>query len=343
MSGRLPWHQAQWRIVDDALRQGRAAHALLLAGPVGIGKQVFAQQLAQRLLCQQAAADVATGGEACGQCRTCLLFQAGAHPDYRFVGIAEDKKSIAVDQVRELGRYLTLTPQYGLGKVVIIDPADAMNVNAANSLLKTLEEPVAGVTIVLLSHRPAQLPATIRSRCQLIRFNAATAEQAGPWLLAEGVKDAAEAALLMSLSAGAPLKALAIKSDNSLQLRDTLWQTLETLAEGRGDAVAAAHQLAGLDKTGGILPLLDWFSSGLLDILKLKAAPQMPFIANEDLLERLHKLALGIPVQRLLSLQDAVRKAAGSVERNLNPQLILEDVLIQWQNSFVVPRPRQSA
>lgn len=339
MSARLPWHESQWRIVDDALRQGRGAHALLLTGPTGIGKQQFARQLAQRLLCQA----VTESGEACGECRTCQLYAVGAHPDFRMLEPPEDKKTITVDQVRELGRYLTLTPQYGLGKAVVIEPADAMNVNASNSLLKTLEEPVAGVTLILVSHRPAQLPATIRSRCQLIRFNAAAPEQATSWLQAHGVSDGAEASLLLSLSAGAPLRALAIKSDDSIALRDKLWQALEGLAEGKGDAISTAAQLLKLDKVNGIAPLLGWFQSGLLDILKLKAAPQMPFIANEDLISRLHKLALSIPVQRLLSLVDAAQKASASVERNLNPQLILEDVLIQWQNSFVVPRPRQSA
>ncbi|HSW52736.1 MAG TPA: hypothetical protein VLG93_05865, partial [Sulfuricaulis sp.] len=134
---RYPWHGALWSALARQFEQ--LPHALLLQGRPGLGKHDFAVQLAQALLCEQA-----RDGMACGQCHCCRLFAAGTHPDLAGVGLVEDAKSIAVDQIRALGDFLSLRPHTAARKVVIISPAEAMNINAANSLLKLLEEPPLG-------------------------------------------------------------------------------------------------------------------------------------------------------------------------------------------------------
>ena len=179
MNTLLPWQQEQWRNVMERLRAASLPHAILLAGPGGLGKNRFAALLAQTLLCETGAAT----GRACGHCRSCLLYAADSHPDRRIVAPLEAGKAIVVDQVREAGRYLTQTSQYGGYKTLIITPADQMNVNAANSLLKTLEEPAAWSLILLVSDRPGRLPATVLSRCQRLNFTAPESRQAQQWLV----------------------------------------------------------------------------------------------------------------------------------------------------------------
>ena len=208
-----PWQQSQWQILQQSRRHGRLPHAILLTGPQGLGKEEFALYFAQSLLCEQSGVD----GEPCGQCRACLLYQAGNHPDVTVISPLEGKKNIGVDQVREIGQYLALKAQYSGHRVVVLTPAETMNVNSANSLLKTLEEPSPGTVLVLVTHRPAQLPATIRSRCQEIRFGTVTPEQGAAWLKARG--NGADGELLLALADGAPLKAARFADDNMIQAR----------------------------------------------------------------------------------------------------------------------------
>ena len=172
---RYPWHEALWSMLSRQLDQ--LPHALLLQGRPGLGKHDFAVQLAQALLCERPQA-----GAACGQCHGCHLFGAGAHPDLAGVGRLEDARNITVDQIRALGEFMSLRPHTATRKVVIISPADAMNLNASNSLLKLLEEPPPGSMLLLVTSHPARLPATIRSRCTRLLFRLPAPSVGQAWL-----------------------------------------------------------------------------------------------------------------------------------------------------------------
>jgi DNA polymerase III delta' subunit len=175
---RYPWTHAQWTQLHQRRQQQRLPHALLLAGPPGLGKADFARDLAQSLLCEQPTA----AGMACQHCRSCARFTATTHPDFLVVEPEEPGKAIKVDQVRDLISQFALASHQGGYRIAIVQPAEQMNLAAANSLLKTLEEPPADSLILLISARPSLLPATILSRCQRLEFAPPAHELALAWL-----------------------------------------------------------------------------------------------------------------------------------------------------------------
>lgn len=177
-SADLPWLQASFESLIDRFSQGRLPHALLLEGRSGIGEHEFADLLAQRLVCSEA------GGrfDPCGHCKQCELVGAGFHPDIRTYR-PEDSRYIKVDQVRSLGEFAVASPQVAKRKVIIVDSADQLNINAANALLKTLEEPNADVTLVMLLEAGKPLLPTLRSRCQSLNLPTPELEVATEWLL----------------------------------------------------------------------------------------------------------------------------------------------------------------
>ena len=172
---RLPWHRSQWERMERSIRAGRVPHALLLHGAAGNGKARFAARLAATLLCR-------SSGPPCGECESCRLYAAGSHPDRFEVTVPEDRREIVVDQIRDLVHSVGLTARLGGYKVVIVDPAERMNRHAANTLLKTLEEPPGATVFILVSSNHALLLATIRSRCQMLDFPVAGRDLAVEWL-----------------------------------------------------------------------------------------------------------------------------------------------------------------
>lgn len=161
-----PWQQERWGQIRAAHAAGRLAHALLLAGPRGVGKEHFATGLASFLLCEAAPVEA----RPCGACRSCAQLAAGTHPNLMRLAPAEDKRDIAIDDVRDLLDRLHLSSHYGQAKVAIVSPADALNPGGVNALLKTVEEPPPATHILLVAERWRALPATLRSRCQILRF-----------------------------------------------------------------------------------------------------------------------------------------------------------------------------
>ena len=183
------WHVELWSRLQARRQRNALPHALLLCGPQGLGKRDFLRRFVRGLLCQHP-----DNGDACGNCRSCLLFDAGTHPDYVALsfGLRKDgvqRQDIVVDQIRELSARLATASQFGGWQIASIDPADAMNTAAANALLKTLEEPATQTMLILVADAPWRMPATIRSRCQRIDFQLPKHDEALAWLQDVGVRD----------------------------------------------------------------------------------------------------------------------------------------------------------
>lgn len=234
----LPWQTAAWQQITRSLAADRMPHAILLAGGVGIGKNILARAIAARLLCEQPENELA-----CGQCRGCQLVRAGSHPDCIMISPEEGGSGIIkIEPIRALTQFSQRTSQYNGYRVAILSPAEAMNRNTANALLKTLEEPPAGIVIILVSHHPGRLSATVRSRCQQYRLGIPNRSQALTWLAERGVT---QADALLALSGGAPLAALEWAQSDGLKTFQALTSDIKALLDGRASAVAVAQQWQG--------------------------------------------------------------------------------------------------
>lgn len=317
----LPWHEEIWRRLQARRTHDRFPHALLLAGPTGLGKGSFAALLGQGLLCGRPD----ERGLPCGVCHGCRVFAAQSHPDFRRVRPEESGKAIRVDQIRSLCEFMALTAQFGGRKVALLEPADRMNMAAANALLKTLEEPTAHAVLMLVTARPAALPATIRSRCQKIVFAPPPRTQAEAWL--QSHTDACDPEILLAITGGAPCAALALAQGEGLEQRRNLVQQLVAIAGGKADPVAVA---AGC-KREEAEATCRWMLSYVTDMIRLKAAKRPPALRNPDLEEALRGLAGNMDLPALFSRLDGLSVAWHlSQQAQMNKQLLTEELFAAW-------------
>lgn len=236
-----PWQQKPLDTALDAWRVGRLGHAQLLCGPEALGKRAVAEALAARLLCE-APREAPT----CGTCRSCRLRLAGTHTDLRLVTFEENpntgkrRSELVIDQVRALGGAMQMTSQRGGAQVVVIDPADALNVAAANGLLKTLEEPADNRFLLLVSAAPQRLPATIRSRCQHMVFQLPDRASASAWLAAQGHAPT-QVVEALGAAQGHPGLADAWLREGRLPLREATLKAWAGVAQGVAAPLAVAQ------------------------------------------------------------------------------------------------------
>ncbi|MBI5451510.1 MAG: DNA polymerase III subunit delta' [Gammaproteobacteria bacterium] len=320
-----PWQHAAWDALAGRLRRQQVPNALLIAGPAGVGKSVLAAQLVAALLCES---PEPASLQACGHCRSCRMVDGDGHPDSRTLTPEEDKASISIDQIRDIVHFLNLTPQYGASKVITVTPADVLTLAAANSLLKTLEEPPAGGVLILVSERPATLPATVRSRCQAVRVNRPPRDQAIMWLQQRlTTAQRPQAALYVDLAQGRPLQALQLaEQQDLLACREAVLGGFDQIISGGQQVISIAEQWLKF----GLKESLYWIDSWLVDMVRLKAGgEQPPGLANPDLSERLLTLAAGCTLQRLLELQQLCVGIRREAHTTLNPALVIETLAIQ--------------
>ncbi len=314
-----PWHAPLWAMLtaDPA----RLPHALLLHGPAGLGKEAFARRLAAGLLCGRPASGLAP----CGRCHGCQLMVAGTHPDLMWVAPEENRRGIVIDQVRALGAWLALTPHTATRKLAVVCPAEGMNLNAANSLLKILEEPPSGSLLLLVSHQPGRLPATVRSRCHKLAFMIPEHGSALTWL--EHRVEAA-AGLLLGLAGGAPLRAQALAHDGFPATRTALLKDLDELRTGRASPLDCAVRWKGI----GVESCLVWLAGFLADLIRCRMDDESASrVANPEVRDFLSNDKNMLDLNGLFVYLDAVYDAINGLKSGgLDEGLLLEDMLIRW-------------
>ena len=304
----LPWLQPALETFERFLEAGRLPHALLLSGPSGCGKQRLAVRICRDLLCAQ-------GG--CGECRSCTLYEGGAHPEFRAITFEEHPRTgamrtvITVDQLRAVVEAMTRTTTVSDRKVALIFPAEAMNQNAANALLKTLEEPPGNAVLLLVSDNPARLPNTIRSRCQRIDVQLPDREQARDWLARETGADGEAVTLALKAAADKPLVARELLESDSVQAYRNCMEILDAVGVGRMGTGKALSDLADSD----IRQIWIWLS--------LRSA------------EALRKISLQsnspVAARRMAELQRKADRNRLLAATPVRDDLLLREWLLQWR------------
>jgi len=302
-----PWLEAVDAEFSERFAEDRLPHALLLNGPRDTGKTGLATQFIASILCLE------NQHPACGSCRSCRLLESGAHPDRHVVTFEEHPKTgvlrqmLVIGQVRKLIASLSLTTTISRRKAALIHPVDAMNIAAANGLLKTLEEPRGETVLVLVAHDTGSLPATIRSRCQNLQVRPADSQGSIDWLCAEVQTSPQEAESALLAAAGSPLKAARMIRDGSIKQYHQVVSALQGLRSRQTAPGAAVAALADVD------PELLWSWISLLASEELKRVIESPLAARE--------------VSLLQSLADRNRYLLSTPVRK---DFLLQDWLIQW-------------
>jgi DNA polymerase-3 subunit delta' len=321
----FPWQVEQWQQLWQAKCDQRLPHALLFSGLAGTGKAQFADNFARALLCSTQSAD---NHYACGTCHSCRLMAGRAHQNVLWIEPEKDGHTIKIDQVRSVSEYINQTSLQGNLRIVIINPANYMNTNSANALLKTLEEPSSGAVIILVSDQPAQLPATILSRCQRMVFPRPRPEQALTWLKQQLTIPDTNHELLLRVAQGAPLAALQLVKNEILTMRQDLFTALYALAQQQADPIKSAATIQDNDP----LRLLDFMLVWIMDLLRLQLSGDEEMITNRDYLSQLSELKQSTELNANTKFMQYLQQIRGqvSVGVNFNKQLLLENILIRW-------------
>ena len=251
-----PWilnHLREW--TSGAEDKG---HAYLVVSEDAEEASLFARQLAMQQLCHDL-----QDGMACGQCQSCKAFLQGTHGDLLLLQVPEGKTAIGIDQVREATYFLQQTALYGAAKLLLVRDADQMTLAAANSLLKTLEEPPGNALVLLSSAEAWRLPPTVRSRCQLLRLPRVEQDVALEWLTAKAQVTAADAQHLLDMAQGRAVAACWMADSESLATTEALVATFSALDQQQGGAPAA---WSSVDVSVLLSELLAWLETEVRQI-----------------------------------------------------------------------------
>ncbi len=318
MSELYPWQKADW----TRLLSLRASQGLLLGGMKGTGKLELALNYARFLLCRDA------DGMACGVCPSCRWFEQGTHPDFRFVQPESEteeaeagkkpSRQISVDQIRGLADFLGMSAHQGGRRVVIIHPAESMNTNAANALLKSLEEPPEGLLFILVSHKPQTLLPTLLSRCLTFMPAVPDTEMAVSWLTGQGVKNPRDALALAGFS---PL--LAVGTRDGSEARDKLLRAIRQPA--RLDVFALADALQKTEQ----VQVVQWMQHWCCDLMSQKMAGRVRYHPGEQ--AAIAQLVASLEPMNLARLHSHLQTAKRESQHTLNAKLFFESLFITYR------------
>jgi len=319
----LVGHQRPIKWLQTAVSTNHLGHAYLFHGEPTIGKRLTAIALAQYLHCE--APQDAPTPDACGLCRSCDQITQATHPDFLLVQPEETQKQnprITIDQIRDIEHLVIYRPLLGSHKICLIDQADSMTTEAANALLKTLEDPPDHCLFLLITSRPEHLLATIRSRCITLRFAPLPSSSIYEFLRDRTDREASDARLIAAFAEGRLGSALACDATElKVKLRQ-YWALL--FGEQTASASRVMDMSEGLVKSNQVQEAIHWFWAGLRDLLMLTLDHSLSPTLYQDQETALRQLAQQITPSALLSLIHELNQLERGQQRNLNMQIGLE-------------------
>ena len=303
----FPWQDVQWGRLISQMNSEKLPHALSLIGPSCIGKEKFAVSFANFILCTSP-----LNKAPCGKCKSCCLSRSGNHPDCVIIKPDSKGKNINVDSIRDLDAFFSQTSQQRGWKIVIISPAESMNTNAANALLKTLEEPKEKTLIMLVCHDSSRLLATIKSRCQKLIFPVPDRSKVKFWL-EKNLPEIRDINELIEHANGRPILAMNLIETDLIEARNEFNDLLDSLALNKTSPV----NLAEIYKTNDPELIIDWLYYKLVFEIKSK--------------EKITSLSLSFRyMDKLFQSKRLIQSSA-----NPNLQLIWEELFMNWKHLFV--------
>ncbi len=315
-------------LLQNSLKAGTLAHAYLIVGPPHVGKMTLALNLAQALNCE-------SGERPCLECASCRKIASASHADVQVIGLSRNEDSteaklIGIDQIKQMQHSASLPPFEGKHKVFIINGAELLSTEAANCLLKTLEEPAGRVIFVLLMVNDSLLPATVVSRCQRLELPPLSVNKVASVLAERGIEPE-RARLLAGLSHGCLGWALSAVADDSLiqQRNEELNRLLAVITADCEERFAYVAQLAAQfnQNRGLVYGVLDLWLDYWRDLMLVKTGCG-DVITNIDRLDRIVEMARGYRLAQVKTFIEGLRAAAEQLRQNANPRLVLEVLML---------------
>ncbi len=336
----LPWHQDRWQNLTARTRS--LHHGLLISANPGTGLREFVTELSHYLICEMAYSNQRSP---CLSCQNCKLFEAGSHPDFhvitsenesangriellsayseRYLDVkqrdrkAKPGKVVSVNQIRQLIDRFTTHCHISATKIGLIIPADRMNINAANALLKLLEEPPENTILILAASEPARLPRTILSRCVNVKLSEPAVEQSVSWL--SDYMPENQARIAIHLSGQSPIQAKQLYEFGELEARESYLKSLISTVANQSNPLDVAQQLAKMEFETTLL----WMQQFIKDLTVWCTTQQKPFWKIPEALS-----IRQVSENRLFALYDRITHYKKIARGSINEQLALEDLLI---------------
>jgi DNA polymerase-3 subunit delta' len=317
--------ERQKAVLKSAMERGRVSHAYLFHGMKGVGKKTTAGIFAKALNCKE------EGFDSCDSCSSCVKINHGNHPD--FILIEPDGFFIKIEAVRGLQGQIKFRPFEGRKRVFVIADAERMNGPAANALLKTLEEPTSSNILILISSRPHELPRTVVSRCQRLRFNPLARDVISAFLMDRHSVDEETARLIAASSGGSIGRALEMKEESYLSFKNGV---IERISDSKASKDPLEF-LSFVDYLGDdrkkVLEKLDIMKSWYRDILVYKETDDVDGLIHRDIVDRTRKCSREMSGADILQNIRVIKEAYGAIEQNANRQLTLEAMMFKLRGT----------